>query len=155
VEPQLEDPVGELAAEAVAMGVLPLAVDDLEGDVLVRRARVETQDPKVLVVGTGLQEILRRGPLVDQVRVEDVELVALHDLGRRVVEVVMGLVVLVPLEARVHAVEEARLAGAVLVGPQVHLARERQLHAELCLVVAHALLGAPDERVLGALAHVP
>lgn len=51
---------------------------------------------------TTYQEVLGRGVLVDEVRVEDVELVALHDLGRSVVHVVMSLVVLVPLKARVH-----------------------------------------------------
>uniref|UniRef100_A0A8C3HVR3 Uncharacterized protein n=1 Tax=Chrysemys picta bellii TaxID=8478 RepID=A0A8C3HVR3_CHRPI len=117
VEPELEDAVGELAAEAVAVRILPLPVDDLEGDVLVGRASVEAQDGEVLVVLTGLQEVLGRGALVDQVGVEDVELVALDDLGRRVVEVVVRLVVLVPLEARVDAVEEAGLAGPVLVSP--------------------------------------
>uniref|UniRef100_A0A9L0RK64 Uncharacterized protein n=1 Tax=Equus caballus TaxID=9796 RepID=A0A9L0RK64_HORSE len=155
VEPELEDAVGELAAEAVAVRVLPLAVDDLEGDVLVGRPRVEAQRGEVLVVGARLQEVLGRGALVDEVGVEDVELVALHDLGRRVVEVVVRLVVLVPLEARVHAVEEARLARPVLVRPQVRLARQRHLHAELRLVLAHALLGPPEEDVLGALARVP
>lgn len=48
-----------------------------------------------------------------------IEAVALHDLGRRVVEVVMRLVVLVPLEARLHAVEVSRLARLVLVRPEV------------------------------------
>lgn len=121
VEPQLKDAVSELTAEPVSMGVLPLAVYDLEGYVLVRRARVEPQNAEVLVVGTGLQEVLRRGSLVDQVRVEDVELVALDDLWRRVVKVVMRLVVFVPLEARVDPVEEAGLSGTVFVSPQVHL----------------------------------
>ncbi|KFU93980.1 Putative uncharacterized protein encoded by C19orf29-AS1, partial [Chaetura pelagica] len=150
VEPELEDPVGKLAAEAVAVGIFPLAVDDLEGDVLVGRPGVEAQDGKVLVVLAGLQEVLRCRALVDEVRVEDVELVALHDLGGWVVEVVVGLVVLVPLEARVDAVEEARLAGPVLVSPQVGLARQGHLHAELRLVRAHALLGLTEEDVIGA-----
>nr|Q8N1I8.1 RecName: Full=Putative uncharacterized protein encoded by CACTIN-AS1; AltName: Full=Cactin antisense RNA 1 [Homo sapiens] len=118
VKPQLEDAIGKLAAEAVAVRVFPLAVDDLESDVLVGRPRVEAQDGEILVVGAGLQEVLGRGALVDEVGVEDVELVSLHDLGRWVVKVVVRLVVLVPLEARVHAVEEARLAWPVLVGPQ-------------------------------------
>ncbi|KFP78838.1 Putative uncharacterized protein encoded by CACTIN-AS1, partial [Acanthisitta chloris] len=120
----------------------------LEGDVLVGRPGVEAQDGEVLVVLTGLQEVLGRRALVDEVGVEDVELVALHDLRGRVVEVVVGLVVLVPLEARVHAVEETRLARAVLVGPQVGLARQGHLHAELSLVRAHALLGLAEEDVI-------
>lgn len=52
VEPQLEDVVVEVAAEAALVRVLPLAVDDLEGDVLVGRARVEAQHREVWVLRT-------------------------------------------------------------------------------------------------------
>jgi hypothetical protein len=52
-----------------------------------------------------------------------VELVALDHLGRRILLVVVCLVVLVPLEARVHAVEEARLTRPVLVLPPIRLGR--------------------------------
>lgn len=41
-----------------------------------------------------------------KVGVEDVELVALHNLGWQFVEIVLGLVVLFPLEACVNTVEE-------------------------------------------------
>lgn len=41
VEPQLEDPVSKLTAEAVSVWVLPLPVHDLKGNVLIRRACVE------------------------------------------------------------------------------------------------------------------
>ena len=58
---------------------------------------------------------------IDQVRKKDVELVALHDLGGGVVVVVVRLVVLVPLVARVNAVEVLGLARAVLVVPPIHL----------------------------------
>lgn len=54
VEPQLEDVVVEVAAEAALVRVLPLAVDDLEGDVLVGRARVEPQHREVRVLGARL-----------------------------------------------------------------------------------------------------
>lgn len=148
VEPQLEDPVGKLTTEAVSVRVLPFPVDNLEGNVFVRRARVEPQDPKVFILWTGLKEVLWCGALVNQVRVENVELVALDDLGRRVVEVVMCLVVFVPLEARVHPVEEARLPGTILVGPQVHFTRDWELHAELSLIVAHPFLGTAHECIL-------
>ncbi len=40
---------------------------------------------------------MRNLGLVDEIWVEDVELIALYDLGRRVVHVIMCLVVLVPL----------------------------------------------------------
>ncbi|KAL2295051.1 hypothetical protein Nmel_018197 [Mimus melanotis] len=148
VEPELEDAIGKLAAEAMAVGILPLPVDNLEGDVLIGWPSMEAQDGKVLVVLAGLQEVLGRRALVNEVGVEDVELIALHDLGGGVVEVIVGLVVLVPLEACVHTVEEAGLAWPVLVSPQIGLACERHLHAELRLVCAHALLGLSEEDLL-------
>lgn len=155
VEPQLEDPVGKLTTEAVPVRVLPLSVDNLKSNVLVRRAGVEPQNPKVFILRTGLEEVLWGGALVNQVRVENVKLVALDDLGRRVVEVIMGLVVLVPLETRVHPVEEARFPGTVLVGPQIHFTRDWELHTELSLVVAHSLFGPAHKGVLGTLTGIP
>ena len=111
MEPQLEDVVMELAAEAPLVAVFPLLVHDLEGDVLVGRPGGDAEDDEFPV---GSRRHLEGGrlALVDQVRVEDVELVALDDLGRGVVEVVVGLVVLVPLEAGVHSVEVAGLPGS-------------------------------------------
>lgn len=150
MKPQLKDPVSKLTAETMAMRVLPLPVNYLKSDVLIRRTCVEPQNPKVFVVGTGLQEVLRGGALVDQVWVEDVELVTLDDLGWGVVEVVMRLVVFVPLEARVDPVEEAGLPGAVLVRPQVHFSCDWKLHAELSLVVAHAFPRSSHKSVLWA-----
>lgn len=99
---------------------------------------MEPQNPKVLVVGTGLEEVLGGGALVDQVWIEDVELVTLDDLGWWVVKVIMRLVVFVPLKACVDPVEEAGFPWTVFVSPQVHFTRDRELHAELGLVVAHA-----------------
>lgn len=154
VEPQLEDAIGELTTEAVSVRVLPLPVNNLKGNVLIWRPGVEPQNPKVFILRAGLEEVLWGRTLVNQVRVENVELVALDDLGRWVVEVVMRLVVFVPLEACVHPVEEARLPGTVLVGPQVHFTRDWELHAELSLVVAHPLPGATHEGILGTLAGV-
>lgn len=63
----------------------------------------------------------RRLAFVDEIRVEDVELVALDDLGRRVVMVIVRLVVLVPLVACVDPVEVLGLARPVLVMPPIHL----------------------------------
>jgi len=48
--------------------------------------------------------------LVNQIRIENVELVSLHNLRRRIVDIVVSLVILVPLEAGVNAVEVAGLA---------------------------------------------
>lgn len=64
VEPQLEDVVVEVATEATLVGVLPLAVHDLERDVLVRWARVEAQNREVGVLRTRflktMQQIYKR-----------------------------------------------------------------------------------------------
>ena len=69
--------------------------------------RGDLEDAEVPVVG-GDEGELGRERLVYEVREEDVELVSLHNLGRRVVEVVVGLVVLVPLEAGVNTIEIPR-----------------------------------------------
>ena len=53
MEPQLEDIVLEVAAEAALVGVLPLPVDDLEGDVFVGGARGELEHREVGVVLDG------------------------------------------------------------------------------------------------------
>lgn len=116
---------------------------------------MKSQNAKVLVFWAWFEEILWRGALVDQVRVENVKLVTLDDLGWRVVEVVMRLVVLVPLEACVDPVEEAGFSGTVFVRPQVHFPRDGKLYAELGLIVAHALSGTPHEGVLGTLVGIP
>lgn len=154
MKPQLEDAVGELAAETMAMRVFPFTVDDLKRDVLVRRPGVKTQDTEVLVVEARLQEVLWRGALVDQVWVKNIKLVSLDDFGRRVVKVVVRLVVLVPLEACVDTVKEARLAWPVLISPHVHFASQRHLYAELGLVTPHAFFCTSDKRIFGALAGV-
>lgn len=154
MKPQLEDAVGKLAAEAVSMRVLPFAVDDLKSNVLIGRPGVKTQDAKVLVIGAWLKEVLRGGALVDQVWVKDIELVTLDDFGRRVVKVVVRLVVLVPLEACVYTVEEARLAWPVLVSPHVHFPSQGHLDAELGLITPHALFCTSHKRVLCTLAGV-
>lgn len=136
------------------MRVLPFTVNDLERDVLIRWPGVKTQDTKVLVVGARFQEVLRRGALVDQVWVENIKLVSLDDFGRRVVKVVVRLVVLVPLEACVDTVKEARLAWPVLISPHVHFASQRHLYTELGLITPHALFCTSDKCILCALAGV-
>ena len=53
VEVELEDAALEDAAEA-ALGLgLPLLVDDLEGEVLVGRARLEADDDELVALGAG------------------------------------------------------------------------------------------------------
>ena len=59
--------------------------------------------------------------LVNKVGIEDVELVSLYNLWRRVVMIIVGLVVLVPLIPGMNTVEIFRLSWSVLVMPPVHL----------------------------------
>ena len=51
MEPKLKYVVVELASEAPLVAVLPLLVDDLEGDVLVGRPRGYPQDHKLTIRG--------------------------------------------------------------------------------------------------------
>lgn len=154
VEPELKDAVGKLAAEAMPVRVFPLSVDNLEGDVFVRRSSVEAQGGEVLIVRASFQKVFWGGTFVDQVRVEDIKLVTLHNLGRRVVEIVVGLVVLVPLKSGVHSVEETWFAGTVFVSPQVGLAGQGHFHAELGLISSHPFFSAAEKNILGTLAGI-
>lgn len=59
---------------------------------------------------------------IDKIWVENVEFVALDDLWRWVVKVVVGLVVFVPLEPQFHTVKVVGFTGFVFVDPGVLLA---------------------------------
>lgn len=72
----------------------------------------------------------------------------LHDLGRRVVNVVVCLVVLVPLEAGVDAIEVSWLPWPMLVRPLVALLQEGRLNGEARLLIGHTLLGLEFESLL-------
>lgn len=95
--------------------ILPISVDNLKRNVLVWRASVESQNDKIHTIFARLEDILWCFALVDQVWIKDIELVALHNLRRRIVVVIMRLVVLIPLETSVNTVKEARLPRAILV----------------------------------------
>lgn len=117
VEPQLKYGVVELATKSVFVRVLPLSVDNLEGDVLVGRTGDEAEDLEVGLCLTRCPGVRGRLGHVNEIRVEDVELVTLNNLRWRVVQVVVGLVVLVPYEAGVHTIKESRLARTILIRP--------------------------------------
>lgn len=136
------------------MRVLPFAVDDLKRNVLIRRPSMKTQNAKVLVVRARLKEVLWRGALVDQVRIEDVKLITLDNFGWWVVKVIVRLIVLVPLETCVHTIEETRLAWSVLVSPHVHFPSQGHLYTELGLVTPHALFSTSHKRILCTLTGV-
>lgn len=147
----MQDALVETAPEiAISLrAVVPLLVDNPERDVLVRRAGDESDQAGVILTGgsKGLAALTAILPLdsesggldwVDEVRVEDVEAVALDDLGWGVVVVVVSLVVLVPFVAHLHAVEVKRLAGLVLVCPWGSHEAEVLLDSKGFLVVVEA-----------------
>eukprot|EP00967_Tisochrysis_lutea_P140977 scaffold258324_cov27-Tisochrysis_lutea.AAC.2 len=66
---QLQDAALELAAESALVGCLPLLIDDLEGDVLVRCATVEAQQACVGgAAGVGQQGVAGCLAAIDQIR---------------------------------------------------------------------------------------
>ena len=150
VEIQRQHPPLKCATESALPALVPLPVDDLERHVLVRRSGAEPQYAEVVRVGL-LEAVLRRGRPVDEIGVEDVELVPLHDLGGGVVVVVVGLVVRVPIVPGLDAIEVPRLAGAVLVLPRVGeppaggVEVELVVEAELLLEVTEVRLHPPGE----------
>lgn len=120
MKPQLHDIIVKLTAKSFLVGILPLAIDDLESDVFVRRSSAEAQNSEIPVVSARCNRILRCRIFVDQIRIEDVEFVALNDFRRRIIHVVMRLVVLVPFEPSVDAIEVARFARSVFIRPKVN-----------------------------------
>ena len=109
VEVQLQDASIKAALESMPLRHLPLLVDDGEGDVLIRHPSTEANRQSVSR-SILLQVELGCARLIGQIRVENVELVALHDLRRWVLGVVMRLIVLVPFIALLDAIEESWLA---------------------------------------------
>ena len=89
VEVELEDTPVKRTLESMPLGHFPLSIDDCERDILVRGASMEA-DRESVIGAVRLEVELWRLRLVCQVRVEDVELVALDYLGRRVLGVVVG-----------------------------------------------------------------
>mmetsp|Transcript_25565 Transcript_25565/g.100948 ORF Transcript_25565/g.100948 Transcript_25565/m.100948 type:complete len:222 (+) Transcript_25565:157-822(+) len=120
------------------MRVFPFTIDDLERNVLIGRPGNEAEDAYIRVVSLlDLETWCFR--FVDQVRVENVKLVALNSFRRRVVVIVMRLVVLVPFVARVDPVEVFRLPRLVLIVPSILLIKVH-FFVEFFLVLSHSLL---------------
>ena len=66
---------------------------------------MESQCGKICVISARCKEILWSYSFLDQIWIEYVEFVALHDFRWRIVNVIMGLVVFIPLEASVYTVK--------------------------------------------------
>mmetsp|Transcript_43688 Transcript_43688/g.98775 ORF Transcript_43688/g.98775 Transcript_43688/m.98775 type:complete len:264 (+) Transcript_43688:483-1274(+) len=141
IEKQVEHAPLEARPEARLPAELPFAVHELERNVFVRRTCGESEDHKLLGVGR-LADVLWGAAPIDQVRIEDRKLVALHRLRGRVIVVVMRLVVFVPLVARAHAVEVPRLSRPIFVSPPEGLFPELDLirEAEFLLQVLQTAL---------------
>ena len=78
---------------------VPFFVYDFEGEVVVGSTCFEGDDDCFRLIWDVLEVELGCEHLVVQVRIEDVELVALDHFGRWVVSVVVGLIVFVPFKA--------------------------------------------------------
>lgn len=121
MKPELKDVILKLTTKSSLVSVLPFSVDNFEGNVFIRRSRPDKENTKVGVVFTWCQGVLRSSSLVNQIRIEYVEFVTLYNFGRRVVNVVVSLIVLVPFKAGVDSVEIPGFSRSVLVGPFIGL----------------------------------
>lgn len=68
-----------------------------------------------------LQKELRSLRRIDEIRIEDVEFISLHNFWRRVVVIVVSLIVFVPLISRANSIVILGLARSILVSPPVRL----------------------------------
>jgi len=109
--------------------VVPFLVDDPESDILIRWPGYETNEATVVLASRRktLASFSAVFPFnlkgwgfggVNQVRVEDIELVALYHFRRWIVMIVVGLVVFVPFVSELHSIEITRFSGFVLVSPR-------------------------------------
>jgi len=67
------------------MRKLPFSIHDSERDILVRRSCTEVEQDCVLIARLFYNFIRRRLRFVDQIRIENVELIALYNFGRGVI----------------------------------------------------------------------
>mmetsp|Transcript_42320 Transcript_42320/g.128383 ORF Transcript_42320/g.128383 Transcript_42320/m.128383 type:complete len:205 (-) Transcript_42320:34-648(-) len=140
VEVQRKNSPLESAPETPLPRPVPLPINDLEGNVLVRRPRLEPDDAKFRRVRR-FQHVLRRPRPVDEIGVENIKFVPLYGLGGRVVVVVVSLVVLVPVVPGLDAVEVSGLARTVPVLPSVGRGSQVDLGAETQFLLEVAEVG--------------
>lgn len=138
VEVEGENASAEEASETCFISIIPFFIEDSEREVFVGRASRELDDAVIWILGR-FEEILGRLALIDELRVEDVELVALDILGRRIIGVVMHLVVLVPIESLFDTVEVARFLGLIPARPLVGLRIQLLLFVEDHFIFVHWL----------------
>lgn len=126
--------------------VIPLFVNNSEGDIFVWRSSDETNEAGVLSSSrcerfASLPTVFALNAkggcfgCVDKVRVEDVELVALNNLWRKIFVVIMSLVVLIPLIAHLNPVEVAWFSRTICLCPFRPSGRDVLLGVECFFVV--------------------
>lgn len=77
---------------------------------------------------------------INEVGIEDVKLVSLDDLRRRIIVVVMGLIILVPFISHLDAVEVSGFARPVFACPlRLRTCTDRLFAGENLLVLADSL----------------
>lgn len=113
IEVQLQDSFVKLTFESVSFLDLPLSVYDCEGDVFVRSTCMEAYSIGVLST-VWFNKELRSHCFIKQIRVENVELVALNNFRWRIFTIVMCLVVLIPFISLLHRVEESGFTPLLL-----------------------------------------
>mmetsp|Transcript_30102 Transcript_30102/g.54459 ORF Transcript_30102/g.54459 Transcript_30102/m.54459 type:complete len:206 (+) Transcript_30102:51-668(+) len=128
VEIQGQDTTFKRRAESAFARTIPLSIDNLKGNILVGWSSMKTKDTKLGTICLFQEELWCLG-LVNEVRIENVKLVALYNLGRRVIMIVMSLIVLVPVISSLDTVEVARFARTPFVLPRIR----RSLHVNLVI----------------------
>lgn len=120
----------ELTSEAMFIGVLPFSTNNLEGDILIGRTSNETQNLEIRLPFTGRSSVGGRLGHIDEIGIEDVEFVALDNLGWWIIQVVVSLIVFIPHKTGVNAIEETRFTRTILVGPQEGLIFKGRLNKQ-------------------------
>ena len=108
--------------------IVPFLVDDPKSNILIWWAGNKANKACIIFAsgGKGLAtfpailafDFVRRSfCLVNEIWVEDIEFVALDDLGWRIVVIIMRLVVLVPFVAHLDTIEVTGLPGVIFASP--------------------------------------
>lgn len=63
--------------------------------------------------------------LVNKIRIKDIELVSLYNLRWRVIMIIMGLVIFIPLVSGMNPIEVLGFSWPIFVMPPVHLEGKR------------------------------
>lgn len=85
---------------------------------------MEPNDTSLTAVAIFLNKICGRLNFINKIRVEDIKLVPLDNLWRRVIMVIMCLVILVPFITSMNTVEVLGLSWSIFVMPPIHLQQQ-------------------------------